>query len=152
MTEKNTEKKMDKYTALMNQKFLENKIKMIPSTIKETYSDLDQKNPVLVSRELIADDHVMLGVEYAPDGAAVRAYTTDANGKKISMTNIDEKNKYEDFALRDVISEHLQKISNLTENKKVKETKTVEPERKVRKTEVSKETANYINRRGQTKD
>jgi len=135
----------------MNQKFLENKIKMIPTTIKETYSDLDQKNPVLVSRELIADGHTMLGVEYV-NNTPVRAYTTDETGKKIGITNLDEKNNYSDYALRDVISEHLQKISTLTENKKAKEEqKMPETVHKVRKTEVSKETANYINRHGKTK-
>lgn len=148
-----TTPKIDKYTARMNSIALENKIKMIPTTIKETYSDLVHQNPVLISRELIADNHVMLGVEYAPDGTAVRAYTTDSKGKKIGITNIDEKVNYEDYGLRDMIAEHFEKISNINESKKVKETTKSPAEQtfKVQKTKVSEKVAEYVNRHGKTK-
>ena len=142
-------KKLDKYTALINQGYLENKLKMIPTSVKETYSSMVEDHPVLISRELIADDHVMLGVEYAPDGSAVKAYTTDANGKHIDITKAEPEKKaqYEEYSLRDVISEHLQKIANMKEEQK--EVATPQPvEHKVRRTEVSKETASYIKSRG----
>jgi len=144
-----TAKKLDKYTALINQGYLENKLKMIPTSVKETYSSLVEKNPVLVSRELIADDRVMLGVEYAPDGTAVKAYTTDNKGRQVNITQVDENTNYEEYSLRDVISEHLQKMANMKEDKKEKEPNLQPANRKVHRTEVSKETASYINRRGE---
>lgn len=143
-----TAKKLDKYTALINQGYLENKLKMIPTSVKETYSSLDEKKPILVSRELIADGQVMLGVEYAPDGTAVNAYTTDNKGQKVAIAKVDEKTNYEEYSLRDVISEHLQKMANMKEDKKAKTAEPQPTNRKVRRTEVSQETANYINSRG----
>lgn len=108
---------MDKYSALINQGFLENKIKMIPTSIKETYSDLVSKKPVLVTRELIADGKVVLGVEYNSDGETVNAYTTDKQGHHVTITRVEEFEK-DNLSVRDMVAQHLAKMSTLQEVQK----------------------------------
>ncbi len=127
--------KIDKYSALINQGFLENKIKMIPTSIKETYSDLVSKKPVLLTRELIADGKVVLGVEYNTDGETVNAYTTDKQGHHVTITHVEDLEN-DNLSVRDMVAQHLAKMSIINENKKTQkaeETKTNIPQTPAKK-------------------
>lgn len=55
---------LNKLEALQNQTLLENKIKMIPTTLRTITSCLDGKEEVLVRRELVVDGCVFIGLEY----------------------------------------------------------------------------------------
>lgn len=118
-----TTQKIDKYSALINQGFLENKLKMIPTSIKETYSDLVNKKPVLLTRELIADGKVVLGVEYSAEGEAVNAYTTDKTGRHITIARVEDMDNTKDLSVRDMIAEHLKKMSVMQNNERPAATK-----------------------------
>lgn len=85
-------KKVDYTNAEEFQKktYFDCKVDMIPTSLKETYSDLVSKNPVLVSRELIVDNRPLIGIEYAPSGEVVSVYTTDAKGKRVNFENAAE--------------------------------------------------------------
>ena len=134
-----TEQKIDKYTAKINQEFLENKIKMIPSSVKETYSDLVSQNPILVSRELVVNGQVTLGVEYAPNGDPVCTYTTDNKGNHINIEKVDNStNLYENNTLKDLISERLQAIADIKENKATAKAKVSDVKEVARPKKVSK--------------
>lgn len=127
-----TTQKIDKYSALINQGFLENKLKMIPTSIKETYSDLVSKKPVLLTRELIADDKVVLGVEYSAEGEAVNAYTTDKTGRHITIARVEEMDNTKDSSVRDMIADHLKKMSVMKNNERpVAKTKPQAEKKKV---------------------
>lgn len=75
---------------LQDKTYFDCKVDMIPTSLKETYSDLVSKNPVLVSRELIVDNRPLIGIEYAPDGEVVSVYTTDLKGKRVNFENAAE--------------------------------------------------------------
>ncbi len=86
-------KKVDfsKVEDLQKQKYFDCKVDLVPASLKETYSDLVSKNPVLVSRELIVDGRPFIGIEYAPDGEVASVYTTDAKGKRVNFENAAEQ-------------------------------------------------------------
>lgn len=81
----------DKVDALIKGKYVDCKVNMVPASLKETYSDLVSKNPVLVSRELIVDGRVIFGVEYAQDGEVAGLYTTDEKGKRVNFEHSFEE-------------------------------------------------------------
>lgn len=91
--------------AQLNQEYFARKVDMVPASVKETYSDLAGKNPVLVSRELVVDDRPLIGIEYAPDGEVASVYTTDAKGRRVNFENTAEKATSN--AAPDLISERL---------------------------------------------
>lgn len=82
------------------------KVDLIPASLKETYSELVSKNPVLVSRELIVDGRPLIGIEYAPDGKVATVYTTDAKGKRVDFENSAGQ---ESNTAQDIISQRLAK-------------------------------------------
>lgn len=116
-----TNQKIDKYSALINQGFLENKLKMIPTSIKETYSEVS-KEPVLLTRELIADDRVVLGVEYNTNGEAVNAYTSDKSGRHITIARVEDITQ-DNLSVRDMIAEHLKKMSGMQKSEQPEQPK-----------------------------
>ncbi len=63
--------RLNKLEALQNQKLLENKIKMIPTTLRTITSCLDGKEEVLVRRELVVDGCVFIGLEYDNSGSVI---------------------------------------------------------------------------------
>ena len=77
-------RQLSEIEALLNEKYFESKIDMIPASLKTIYSAVGGKD-VLVARELIINDRVMLGVEYTPDGLIAGAYTTDKNGRRVRV-------------------------------------------------------------------
>ena len=76
---------------LQKQKYYDWKVDIVHASLKETYSDLVSKNPVLVSRELIVDGRPLIGIEYAPDGEVASVYTTDSKGKRVNFENAAEQ-------------------------------------------------------------
>ena len=73
-------RQLSEIEALLNEKYFESKIDMIPASLKTIYSAVGGKD-VLVARELIINDRVMLGVEY----------TTDKNGRRVRVESNYEK-------------------------------------------------------------
>jgi len=63
--------KLNKLEALQNQTLLENKIKMIPTTLRTITSCLDGKEEVLIRRELVVDGSVFIGLEYDNVGTVI---------------------------------------------------------------------------------
>jgi len=137
--------KLDKLEALQNQTLLENKLNLIPTTLRNIYSGIDGTNK-LVARELVVDGRVMIGIEYADDGSVASAYTTNSKGKRINLNKKEAKE-----APKDLISERLAELSkSITkqQEKKVAKTEQTAVKDKVQKTQVSKEAAAYIKNRG----
>ncbi len=95
----------DKVEAQLNQEYFSCKVDMVPASLKETYSDLVSKKPVLVSRELIVDGRPFIGIEYAPDGDVASVYTTDVKGRRVNFENTAEKTASN--TAPDLISERL---------------------------------------------
>lgn len=62
---------LNKLEALQNQTLLENKIKMIPTTLRTIVSCLDGKEEVVVRRELVVDGCVFIGLEYDNSGSVI---------------------------------------------------------------------------------
>lgn len=97
---------LQKLEAMQKQAYFESKLKMVPASIKDIYSAISGVD-VLVARELIVDDHVLIGIEYAPDGAAAAAYTTDKTGKRITLDRAEETQAKESHTPKDLISARL---------------------------------------------
>lgn len=136
-------------------------------SIRELSQEFDEKNQHRISRELVAErgneEFVILGYEYDANGQIGDIYQKkQKTGAKIPLTvddllklfgNLTKTNEMESF-----IKERMDNLMDtLSKNKKskqepqaaatpVKEAQTTE--RKVRRTEVSKETASYIKSRG----
>lgn len=106
-------KKVDfsKVEDLQKQKYFDCKVDLVPASLKETYSDLVSKKPVLVSRELIVDGRPLIGIEYAPDGEVASVYTTDAKGKRVNFENAAEQTNSN--AAPDLISQRLAEAKNI---------------------------------------
>ena len=143
----------DKYTKKMQEAVDASKKSPMRASIKETYNNYVLKHPILISRELVVDNHVVLGVEYDEEGKPVRTFATDENGKKISITNIADNQDYKDYGLSDMIAKRIDQLQNFTSKDvaKTKETPQTVDNRKVKRTEVSKETAELVKNRGQAK-
>lgn len=94
--------------ALLNEQYFASKVDMIPASLKSIYSAIEGKD-VLIARELIINDRVMLGVEYSPDGVIAGAYTTDRTGKRVRVESSDEKT--DNHTSRNLISERLDEIA-----------------------------------------
>lgn len=142
-------RQLSEIEALMNEKYFESRMDMVPASIKETTCEIGGKE-VIVSRELIVKGRTMIGVEYTPDGLIVGAFTTDKNGKRIKVeSNYGENEKH--HTPQNLISERLEEISKSlakekaeAEQKFAKSTATREavaksPKKKVRKQTLSEE-------------
>ena len=136
------------------------------SYIRELSEEFDKKNQHRVSRELVAErgneEFVILGYEYDAAGQIGEIYQKKQKaGAKIPMTvddllklfgNLTKTNEMENFIkermdnLMETLSNKNHKQEQQAATKPSKEAPT--PERKVRRTEVSKETATYIKSRG----
>ncbi len=102
-------RQLSEIEALMNEKYFESRMDMVPASIKETICEIGGKK-VIVSRELIVNDRTMIGVEYTPDGLIAGAFTTDKNGKKIKVeSNYSENENH--HTPQNLISERLEEIS-----------------------------------------
>lgn len=103
-------KKVDytKAETLQKQKYFDCKVNMVPASLRETYSDLVSKKPVLVSRELIVDGHPLIGIEYAPNGEVASVYTTDTKGMRVNFENAIEHTEH---TSKDLISQRLDEVS-----------------------------------------
>ena len=102
-------RQLSEIEALMNEKYFESRMDMVPASIKETICEIGGKK-VVVSRELIINDRTMIGVEYTPDGLIAGAFTTDKNGKKIKVeSNYGENDIH--HTPQNLISERLEEIS-----------------------------------------
>lgn len=129
-------RQLSEIEALMNEKFFESRMDMIPASIKETICEIGNKK-VTVSRELIIDNRVMIGVEYTPDGLIAGAYTSDKNGKRIKV----EGNYKEDsthHTPQNLISERLEEISKNMQKEKEDATRKFEKNAEERKPEAKK--------------
>lgn len=118
---------------LQEQTYFDCKVDMVPASLRETYSDLVSKKPVLVSRELIVDGRPLIGIEYAPSGEVASVYTTDAKGKRVNFENAAEHTEH---TSKDLISQRLDEVSKTisrehphTEEKEktIKEKKVITP-------------------------
>lgn len=110
----------DKVEAKLKQEYFARKVDFIPTSLKETYSDLVSKEPVLVSRELIVDGRPLIGIEYAPDGEIASVYTTDNKGKRVNFENTDEEKLN---AAPDILSRRLANVKNtITHNAELSHT------------------------------
>lgn len=110
--------------ALQRNKYIESKFDMIPAELKNIYSEVSGKE-TLVARELRVDGHVVIGIEYAPNGDVVCAYTADKKGKRINLENAETRDTQ---APKDLISRRLDEVAErLAQNKTthVEEPKTV---------------------------
>lgn len=124
-------KKVDysKVEDLQKQKYFDCKVDLVPASLKETYSDLVSKSPVLVSRELIVDGRPLIGIEYAPDGEVASVYTTDAKGKRVNFENAAEQTT--PHAAPDLISQRLAEAKTIVhDTTKTVEVETPAPEKK----------------------
>ena len=117
-------RQLSEIEALLNEKYFESKIDMIPASLKTIYSAVGGKD-VLVARELIINDRVMLGVEYTPDGLIAGAYTTDKNGRRVRVESNYEKTEA-NRTPHNLISERLDEVA-----------KTLAREERERKNDVS---------------
>ena len=99
-------RQLSEIEALLNEKYFESKIDMIPASLKTIYSAVGGKD-VLVARELIINDRVMLGVEYTPDGLIAGAYTTDKSVRVESNYEKTEANR----TPHNLISERLDEVA-----------------------------------------
>ena len=72
-------RQLSEIEALMNKKYFESRVDMIPASLKVISSKVSGKE-VIVARELIIDDRVFLGVEYTPDGDIVGAVNPYESG------------------------------------------------------------------------
>ncbi len=123
-------KKIDyaKAEKLQDQTYFDCKVDMVPASLKETYSNLVVKNPVLVSRELIVDGRPLIGIEYAPDGSVVNVYTTNMKGKRVNFENAAEEKT---AAAPDLIAQRLAEVRNIVpEHSAAMEVSTPAPEKK----------------------
>lgn len=123
-------KKVDFTSAenLQNKTYFDCKVDMVPASLKETYSDLVSKKPVLVSRELIVDNRPLIGIEYAPDGEVVSVYTTDHKGKRVNFENAAEDKSN---TAPDLIAQRLAEARSIVpEHSTVMEAPTPAPEKK----------------------
>lgn len=102
-------RQLSEIEALLNEKYFESKIDMIPASLKTIYSAVGGKD-VLVARELIINDRVMLGVEYTPDGLIAGAYTTDKNGRRVRVESNYEKTEA-NRTPHNLISERLDEVA-----------------------------------------
>lgn len=102
-------RQLSEIEALMNKKYFESRVDMIPASLKVISSKVSGKE-VIVARELIIDDRVFLGVEYTPDGDIVGAYTTDAKGRHIKVESSYEKTP-DNRTPQNLISERLEEVS-----------------------------------------
>ena len=142
-------RQLSEIEALMNEKYFESRMDMIPASIKETICEIGGKK-VIVSRELIIKDRTMIGVEYTPDGLIAGAFTTDKNGKKIKVES-NYKTAENHHAPQNLISERLEEISKslakekaeadhkFAENVAARDTAEKAPKKKVRKQTLSEE-------------
>ena len=102
-------RQLSEIEALLNEKYFESKIDMIPASLKTIYSAVGGKD-VLVARELIINDRVMLRVEYTPDGLIAGAYTTDKNGRRVRVESNYEKTEANRMP-HNLISERLDEVA-----------------------------------------
>lgn len=142
-------RQLSEIEALMNEKYFESRMDMVPASIKETICEIGGKK-VTVSRELIVNDRTMIGVEYTPDGLIASAFTTDKNGKKIKVESNYEPSKNH-HTPQNLISERLEEISKslakekaeaeqkFTQNTATRETVAEAAKKKVRKQTLSEE-------------
>lgn len=100
----------DKVEAKLNQEYFARKVDLVPVSLRETYSDLVSKNPVLVSRELMVDGRPLIGIEYTTDGEIANVYTTDAKGKRVNFENTAEQSTSN--TAPDLISERLAAVKD----------------------------------------
>lgn len=142
-------RQLSEIEALINEKYFESRMDMIPASIKETICEIGGKK-VIVSRELIIKDRTMIGVEYTPDGLIAGAFTTDKNGKKIKVeSNYETAENH--HTPQNLISERLEEISKslakekaeadhkFAENVAARDTAEKAPKKKVRKQTLSEE-------------
>lgn len=97
---------LKKLEAMQKQAYFESKLKMVPASIKDIYSTISGED-VLIARELVVNDHVLIGIEYTPEGLAASAYTTDKTGKRIILDRPENLQTKEAHAPKDLISERL---------------------------------------------
>ncbi|MBP3686797.1 MAG: hypothetical protein J6J35_00350 [Alphaproteobacteria bacterium] len=97
---------LKKLEAMQKQAYFESKLKMVPASIKDIYSAISGVD-VLVARELVVEGHVLIGIEYTPEGLAASAYTTDKTGKRITLDRAENQQTKEAHAPKDLISERL---------------------------------------------
>ena len=141
-------RQLSEIEALMNEKYFESRMDMVPASIKEVVCEIGGKK-VIVSRELIINDRTMIGVEYTPEGLIAGAFTTDKNGKKIKVeSNYGETNNH--HTPQNLISERLEEISkSLAKEKALAEQKIAQnvaervaekaPKKKVKRQTLSEE-------------
>lgn len=136
-------RQLSEIEALMNEKFFEYRMNSIPASLKETTCAIGDKE-VTVSRELIIDNRVMIGVEYTPDGLIAGAYTSDKNGKRIKVeSNYKEDNTH--HTPQNLISERLEEISRNMQKEKEDATRKFEKNAEERKPEAKKIKKRQIN-------
>ena len=99
-----------KLEAMQKQAYFESKLQMVPASIKEVYSAISGED-ILIARELVVDDHVLIGIEYTPEGEAAAAYTTDKTGKRITLDRPQRSQSNTAHAPKDLISERLDEVA-----------------------------------------
>lgn len=142
-------RQLSEIEALMNEKYFESRMDMVPASIKEVVCEIGGKK-VIVSRELIINDRTMIGVEYTPEGLIAGAFTTDKNGKKIRVeSNYGETENH--HTPQNLISERLEEISKslarekaqaeekIAQNVAEREEASATPKKKVKKQTLNEE-------------
>ncbi len=113
---------LNQLEALQKQKYIESKIDMVPASLKEIKSAIGNKEAVLVARELIINDRIVIGIEYTPEGDVASAYTSDENGKRIMLENTRETAA--NLTSANLISQRLEAANSLTQEKAAKTVET----------------------------
>lgn len=86
------------------------RVEHIPYSLKKIYSAITGED-ILIARELLVDNRVFIGIEYAPDGKPVSTYTTDKTGKRITLDHAENRQTKEAHAPKDLISERLNEVA-----------------------------------------
>lgn len=116
----------EKLEALQKQTYFESKLQMVPASLKEIYSAIKGQD-TLIARELIVDGRTFIGLEYAPDGTPVSAYTTNKKGQRVALEQPQDEERPLNHATKDLISERLNEVSKNISSTRTEEVASAEP-------------------------
>lgn len=117
----------EKLEALQKQTYFESKLQMVPASLKEIYSAIKGQEDTLIARELIVDGRTFIGLEYAPDGTPVSAYTTNKKGQRVALEQPQDEERPLNHATKDLISERLNEVSKNISSTRAEEVASAEP-------------------------